>query len=200
MGVVAAIEARRKYNALAERKGWASICDETLAFNRLELRAVLNLWRGLACADRLPSRKDVTPRVLKSLLRNVAIYERVANGSVRYRVRVMGTAFTDVMGDIGGKYLDEAIPLEFLPRWHAALDAPLDSLAPLRFVACSHAAERNFLVGEYFEAPLMNDEGHPTMIMTAGLFAPRKWTDIEATAAVRPAQPAAHGAPILAAV
>ena len=68
----------------------------------------------------------MSPRLLKSFLRDVAIYERIGEGQGRrYRVRLMGTAFAQILGDLTGKFIDEAIPagirraLACLPRRHA---------------------------------------------------------------------------------
>jgi hypothetical protein len=74
------------------------------------------------------------------------------------------------MGDLTGKYLDEAIPEQFLPRWYAALDATLDANAPLRFVARSDTANKSFLIAEYFEAPLLDEHDQATMVLAASHF------------------------------
>ena len=153
MGSGAAAEASEKFNAKARAEGWASYCDPCLSFHRLEFRLLIATWRDLGDEQHLPSRKDLTPRRLKSLSRNIVIYERVANGSVRYRVRVMGTAFSEIMGDLSGHYLDEAMPAEQMPRWQAALDTALEAGAPLRFVAGADTSGKPFMAGEYFEAP-----------------------------------------------
>jgi hypothetical protein len=179
MDIAAALQACEKYNAHARAEGWPSVCDAALGFQRLEFRVLTATWRNFATCH-LPSRKDFTPRSLKSLLRNVVIYERVTNGTTRYRVRLMGTAFADVMGDLSGKFLDEAVPPQHLVRWHAALDAALEAGAPLRFVSRTDTVDKPFLVGEYFEAPILTDDGSPSMILAAGMFAPRHWADITA--------------------
>jgi len=178
MDTGAAAEASDRFNERARAEGWASFCDPCLSFHRLEFRLLVATWRDLSNEDRLPSRKDLTPRRLKSLLRNIVIYERVANGSVHYRVRVMGTAFTDIMGDLTGHFLDDVVPAEHMPRWQAALDTALEAGVPLRFVARADTPCKSFLVGEYFEAPLLDDEGRPNMVLAAGHFAPRHWADV----------------------
>jgi hypothetical protein len=179
MCTAAAFEASEKFNARARNEGWSSVCDASLAFQRMEFRLLLATWHDFGDEERLPSRRELTPHKLKSLLRNIAIYERVTNGKVRYRVRVMGTAFADVMGDMSGRFLDEALPGEHVSRWHAALDTVLEAGAPLRFVSRADITGcKNFLVGEYFEAPLLDDDGAPTMILAGGHFAARKWSDI----------------------
>ncbi len=116
----------------------------------------------------------MTPRVLKSQLPHLAIYEKIesAGEGRRYRVRLMGTKFADVMGDMTGKFIDEAVPAEFIPRWYAALDAVTDSLAPLRFLSRSDTSNRQFLYGEFFEAPLLDDDGAPSLVLACGVYSP----------------------------
>jgi hypothetical protein len=178
MCTAAAFEASENFNLRARTEAWPSFCDASLAFQRMEFRLLLATWRDFGDEEHLPSRRELTPHKLKSLLRNIAIYERVANGKTRYRVRLMGSAFADIMGDLCGRFLDEAIPQEHLPRWHAALDAVLEAGAPLRFVSRADTSGRSFIVGEYFEAPLLDDSGSPTMILAGGYFAARKWSDV----------------------
>ena len=184
MDGAAAVQACEKYNVRARAEGWPSVCDAALDFHRVEFRVLIATWRSFA-TQRLPSRRDFTPRSLKALLRNVVIYERVTNGSVRYRVRLMGTAFAEMMGDLSGKFLDEVIPEQHLPRWHAALDAGIEAGAPLRFISRMDTLDKPFMVGEYFEAPVLTDDGSPDMILAAGLFAPRHSADIPALEPMR---------------
>lgn len=183
MDDAAAVKACEKYNARACAEGWLSACDAALDFHRVEFRVLIATWRSFA-THQLPSRKDFTPRSLKALQRNVAIYERVVNGHVRYRVRVMGTAFSDVMGDVTGKFLDEVMPTEYLASWHGALDTVLEAGTPLRFVSRAGTFGKPVLAGEFFEAPILTDEGSPSMVLSAGLFAPRHWADVTANEAM----------------
>jgi hypothetical protein len=165
------LEPGAQYNAMSLAQEWAGLCDRTLAFRRPELAAMVALWRQVAGDALVPTRIDMHPRVLKSHLPNVALYERVVvNGARRYRVRLMGTKFAQVMGDMTGKFIDETIPPKFLPRWYAALDEVLDWGVPLRFVSRSDTANKSFLVGEFFEAPLLGDDGSMNLIIAAGIF------------------------------
>ena len=173
-----------EYNAMALAQGWAGACDSTLAFRQPELAALLEIWRGAAGDASAPKRTDIKASVLKAHLPHVAIYERVVTeGSRRYRVRLMGTQFAQVMGDLTGRFLDETIPKAFLPRWNAALDAVLDCAAPLRFVSRSDTANKSFLVGEFFEAPLLAEDGAMNLVFAAGMFSPAEnWRDAIGTA------------------
>ena len=160
------------FNRLAARENWGSICDPDLAFLCGAHSALANLWREKAGLFGIPARREFTARCLKSFLKDVAIYERVnpLGASSRYRVRLMGTSFAAVMGDLTGKHLDEAVPERFLARWTAALDAALDAAAPLRFLARSDTVDKSFLIAEYFEAPLLDDNGRRTLVLASSRF------------------------------
>jgi hypothetical protein len=174
-----------KFNTLSLAQGWPGLCDPTLAFRRPELAAMGALWRKMAGDAPVPKRADMSLRVLKDHLANVVIYERLNHQKTHcYRVRLMGTQFAQVMGDLTGKFVDEAIPPEFLSRWQAALDAVLESGVPLRFVSRSDTANKAFLVGEFFEAPLLADDGSMNLVIAAGIFTPATdWHDLLASVA-----------------
>jgi hypothetical protein len=171
-----------QYNALARAEGWAGLCDATLAFRRPELAAMLALWRGqIKDGAAAPYRHAMTPKLLKQHLPNIAIYERVqpAQGTHRYRVRIMGTKFSSVMGDLTGKFIDEAVPPQFHSRWYSALDAVLDAGVPLRFLSRSDTTGKPFLYGEFLEAPLLAPDGSMSMIFAASIYTPAaSWREI----------------------
>jgi hypothetical protein len=180
MGCERDLEPGAEYNAMCLAEGWAGLCDRTLAFRRPELAAMGAFWRQLAGDAPVPRRADINPRSLKEHLPHVAIYERVKlENKYSYRVRLMGTQFAQVMGDLTGKFLDHALPPQFLPRWNAALNAVLDGGVPLRFVSRSDTANKSYLVGEYFEAPLLGDDGSMNLVIAAGIFtAAEDWRNI----------------------
>ena len=166
-----AIDPSAHFNTLAKAEGWAGVCDPTLAFRRGELATLSALWRQAGGDKAVPKRADMKPSLLKFYLPHVVIYERVIADAVRrYRVRLMGTQFAQVMGDLTGKFLDEGLPEAFMPRWNAALDSVLDSATPLRFVSRSDTANKSYLVGEFFEAPLLAENGEMNLVFAAGFF------------------------------
>lgn len=170
-----------RYMQLAQENGWVGLCDPSLAFRAPELHELACQWRQAGGDGIIPRRADFTARVLKNWLPYVAIYERLlcSEKGVRYRVRLMGTRFAEHMGDLTGKFLDEAIPPQFLPRWHAALDAVLDARVPLRFLSRSDTRDKKFLLGEFFEAPLLGDNGKADLVLAAGVHsAMRSWNEI----------------------
>ncbi len=142
---------------------------------------MLALWREQMKDGAAPCRHCMTPQLLKSHLPHVAIYERVQaeHGQRRYRVRLMGTKFSQVMGDFTGKFVDEAVPQEYLARWYAALDASLDAGVPLRFLSRTDTSSKPFLYGEYLQAPLLSGDGAMNMLFAASIYTPAaSWREI----------------------
>jgi len=173
------------YNAIAKKEGWPSLCDATVRFSHPDLCRLLGVWRKAAKAGGLPREYDMTSRLLRPFLTDIVIYECITSkkGVRRWRVRLMGNAFAQIMGDLTDKFIDDAVPDALLPRWHGSLDVTLGARAPLRFLAQVVTSGMKFLVGEYFSAPLIAPDGSASLVLAAGRFTGgRSWQDVEAEA------------------
>jgi len=171
------------YNVAAVREGWHSLCDPTLQFSHPELTKLLELWLAHAGATGIPPRREMSARMLKAMLRDVAIYERVRaeDGRRRYRVRLIGSGFAQIVGDLTGKFIDEAVVPEMVSRWYGALDATLGAAAPLRFVGREETNGMIFLTGEFFSAPLRADDGQMNLVLGSARYSgKRPWPEVEA--------------------
>lgn len=171
-----------EYNRAAKAGDWHSLCDATLRFLHPDLIKLHDLWKSEAVDGGIPLRRTMSPRLLKSFLRDIAIYERIGMGETRrYRVRLMGTAFAQILGDLTGRFLDEAISPDILPRWYGALDATLGVKAPLRFVGREDTNQMTFLTGEFFSAPLAADDGQVNLVLGAARYSgKRPWSEVDA--------------------
>jgi hypothetical protein len=172
------------YNEKAKVNNWVSLCDTSVTFSHPDLRRLLGLWRKHA-KDGIPLHREMTPRVLKSFLPDIAICERVTGdgGERRYRIRVMGPWLIQILGNFTGKHLDEVLEPRLLPRWQVALDATLADCVPLRFLGRTDTNAMSFLNGEYFVAPLLADDGSASFILAAIRFTGgRPWEKVEAEA------------------
>ena len=111
-----------EYNDAAKKNGWPTLCDASAKFVHPDLCRLLGLWRRQAKAHGIPLHADMTPRQLKSFLGDIALYERIAPPGARrrWRVRQMGSSFGQIMGELSGKFLDETVPADLLPRWDCA--------------------------------------------------------------------------------
>lgn len=182
----AVIGGAAEYNRVAAEGGWHSLCDDTASFAHPDLVKLLELWRSEAqAAAGIPPRRVMSPRLLKPFLRDVALYERLVggDGKRRYRVRLIGTAFAQILGDLTGQFIDEAVPKDFVVRWHGSLDATLGHGAPLRFLSREDTKGMTFLTGEFFSAPLLADDGQMSLVLAAARFSgKRPWTEVDAEA------------------
>jgi len=161
-------------------EGWPCCCDAGLDFRRRELSQLVLVWRRNAPLHGIPNRTDITHRELGSLLASLAIYQRipVGDGGFRYRVRMIGSLLAQTLGDLTGQFIDESVPARFLPRWQATLDACFAARAPLRFVTRSDSLNKNYIVAEYFEAPLLSEDGTADLVLAAGHHSAEKtWTE-----------------------
>jgi hypothetical protein len=170
-----------EYNRAAKAGGWPSLCDVTLKFTHPDLISLHDLWKSEAGETGVPTRQTMSPRLLKSFLRDIALYERIGEGEARrYRVRVMGTSFAQILGDLTGKFLDEAVAADILPRWNGALDATLGARAPLRFLGREDTNQMSFLTGEFFSAPMIADDGQTNLVLGAARYSgKRPWEEVD---------------------
>lgn len=163
----------RALNQKAVRQNWHHLCDPTLAFSDASYELLLTLWRTKADGRQMPRRSEITPRDLKDILRNVVIFERIAQKPSQYRWRVIGTGLTDVLGHNTGKTLEESVPPEFLPRWIECGDLILDGGQPLRFLGRVHLQGRDYLHAENLFVPLAGDTDEPAFVMGLCRYMPR---------------------------
>jgi hypothetical protein len=178
MGLPEANNAAWDLDRKARAEGWPFRCDATLDFGRRELNALRDLWKARAVGKIAPSRADFDARSLKPYLRHILIIERVFVGPDRwrYRTRLAGTALTEIIGDHTGKFLEEQLPLELVPRWSSVYDAVLDGAQPLRLIADFELPQLSFLRGEALIAPLSDRSGRLTLMFGCIYFAPKPST------------------------
>jgi hypothetical protein len=169
----------RALNQKAVRQNWHHLCDPTLAFSDPSYEQLLTLWRTKSDGGRLPRRSQIAPRDLKDILRNIVIFERIAQRPSQYRWRVIGTSLTDVLGHNTGKTLEESVPPEFLPRWIECGDLILDGGQPLRFLGRVHLQGRDYLHAENLFVPLADENDEPAFVMGLCRYMPRRSDGLE---------------------
>jgi hypothetical protein len=153
---------------------WGTVCDASLAFETPALIALSKLWHAKAATlGHPPARSDFAARELKSLLGNIAIIERVGHDNPRYRCRYYGTEFVHLMGEQTGRFMDEFIPPNLLPRWTMGYEAAGALGAPLRFTSRFQLPELSYLTGEMFVAPFHSGPGRNTTFLSAMYVQPK---------------------------
>ena len=166
-------------NENARCRGWPIVYDPTCQFAPGGQNDLLLAWRKLAEAE-IPKRQEMSARLLKPLLRSIAIYERIGDGGARrYRVRLQGSAVVEVIGEITGRTLDEALPEKFLPRWYPMFDVPLATEAPLRILARVDTVQKDFIYGENLCLPLRaDDDGEIRLVLISTRYdGTRPWAE-----------------------
>lgn len=176
MGHMEPIDLAWSLDRRAQLEKWPFRCDDGRAFERHELNELRDIWCSLANGRAAPSRGDFDARTLKPFLRNITILERVRIDPTtwRYRVRLAGSTIAEIVGDHTGKFLEEYLPAEVIPRWTAAYDAGIASPRPLRLVAEFILPRMNYLCGEALLAPLADQGGAVSMIIGCIYFKPKR--------------------------
>ncbi|MDE2109930.1 MAG: hypothetical protein KGJ79_02225 [Alphaproteobacteria bacterium] len=171
-------------NDLAQRRGWPMLYDATCQFRHAKLKDLHALWCAMAERDGdIPYRLEMTARLLQPYMRMLVLFERVvaAGSSRRYRVRLMGSSLVEALQDMTGRFLDEALPGRYLPRWYMKNDITLATGAPLRMLVRGDTFDRSYLVGEYICVPLRAGGGEISLVLAAAYFdGTRPWTELAA--------------------
>ena len=164
-------------NARAEKEGWSIACDTTLAFDKPELCAAREVWRARCRPGHLPAREDFTLQTLKPFLREILIVEVVnapgAPSGRRYLHRLVGSNTAARIGELTGKFLDEALPEPIFRKTVAFFDAVVDHRCPMRILTDFDLRAVSHMRGETFAAPLAADGVTPNMMMAVFAFMKR---------------------------
>ncbi|MBI3675888.1 MAG: PAS domain-containing protein [Proteobacteria bacterium] len=161
-------------NAQAISENWPFYCFSTLEFEQPELNLLRDVWFKKRGGGKIPLRSALDARALKPVLSHLTILERVKDGDrLRYRVRLTGSAIARLSGENTGRFLDEVIPAELLPRWTVPYDVVLKALRPLRFVSHFAFEKINYLDGESFIAPLLDADSKASIVMSVVYFKSR---------------------------
>lgn len=161
-------------NARAEREGWSIACDTKLAFDQPELCAMRDVWRAHCRPGHLPAREDFTLQTLKPFLKEILIVEVVnAPTGRRYLHRLVGSNTAARIGELTGKYLDEALPEPIFRKTVFFFDAVFENRCPMRILTDFDIRSVNHLRGETFAAPLAADGVRPNMLLAVFAFMQR---------------------------
>ncbi len=138
--------------------------DESLAFESPILRDAYAAWSRVGG---IPARSAFTPRTSKTFLGNLLIFEWKND---TFLIRLMGTRISSVVGEMQGKLLEEAVPVEVAQRWKIVLSDVMQEAKPVRVVKTVAFNDLHYLQAELFLAPLLDAEGQPTMMLAVAAF------------------------------
>ena len=174
MQAVASSDPIKAFNERAKASGWTLTCGPAANFKNPALTGALALWQAKAEGRAMPSREDLTARVMKPYMAQMSLLERIGAGSAaRYRVRLHGTALASYGGDKTGRFLEEVIPQHLLGSYTGVYDTVLELLNPLRLVSYFQVPEVDYLSGESLVAPLAGPTGAAPLILSITYVEPR---------------------------
>lgn len=151
------------FNALAVANGWYARCDDSLSFDTPALHGLATLWREKAQGV-LPSRCHFGPREMRGAMTQMALFDSVEGGK-RFFIRLLGTALTEIYGNITGKYIDEHFSPPVAEIWHASLNETLQARRPLRYKGRVSYEQRDFFAVESMQAPLSETGGKADRVL-----------------------------------
>ena len=138
-------------------------------------------WRNLAGGRKHPSRSDITPRGLASLLRNTTLL-RVIDGGKDYEYRIVGDAYVMAHGlSFQGKRWSQTDKLS--PGYHAMIKSTYDRVVrKAEPVAMRGWIERSgrtleLIYSEYVFLPLGIDDKTVDHILVFAVYVPREKPD-----------------------
>lgn len=165
-------------NRRARKEGWETRADPTLAFREPQLLQVRELWHNLTDEHRLPSRAELTARLMKPYLRHLTVMDIGRPGQKRFVHRFVGTEITHHMGELTGTSLEDFLPEHLVARTTLFFEAVVEARRAVRIVTRFQLKAVDFLLAEIFAAPLAADGITPDKLVTISYFFPSGYAEL----------------------
>jgi hypothetical protein len=152
-----------------------------LAVQQPPFRTLYELWHAACRPGRLPSRQDFDPTALPPrLLAQILLFDCVPAGEGwRFRFRVAGTAFHDLIGiEATGRFLDEIAPPERAQPVQSALEAIVTTGRPVYLAGRLTLVNRDYVRVCRLGLPLAQDGEHVDMVLAIFAAIPRDLEDV----------------------
>ena len=141
--------------------------DEPLA-SALLLR-LRDYWETARGDRPMPARRDLDPVEIPRLLSNlllIEVHHDGPDGAPRFRYRLIGTAITRLVGrEATGRWIDESLYGERLPRVLAAYRRVVETRAPLALRRQAEIIAQDWIFGEFLLLPLGETDDRVDMIL-----------------------------------
>src|SRR5262249_27539334 len=123
----------------------------------VRIKALYDYWDGLRCGRKMPSRADVDPAAIPSLLPHIIMHDVQPGGG--YTIRLVGEAVVDFVGRNGtGRPAGSMLPPHAVDVAVAILDAVTSERAPKFRAGKAHwQPDKNYRDFEACFLPLSND-------------------------------------------
>lgn len=121
----------------------------------------------IAPAGRLPGRQHLEPKVFKPLLPFINLVDVERGGAEpRFRFRLVGTLQTEIAGrEITGRYLEDAVLPEYLPRIRRNMQLCVDRREAVYDAFSMPHPNRDFIDTERIYFPLARDGERVDMLV-----------------------------------
>jgi hypothetical protein len=139
--------------------------DPALAFERPELKALLDIWDDRRHGRPMPARADFDPLDLKPHLGHLLLVD-VERAPLRFRYRLLGTTITEILQrDVTGRYFEEIYTGRLQDDLVGAFTAVVETRAPLRIFSTTGHPRNDVYVYDCVLLPLSADGESVNMIL-----------------------------------
>lgn len=139
------------------------------------LQAMYSYWLQQRGDCAMPARRNIVPQDIPALLPHIFLVDVMPAG--RYRFRLVGTHIVEHIGDVTGKYLDEAASGEHYERAKRNFDTVSQQPAIHYLVSELYWRERSWTIYRRLLMPLSDDGLTVNMMMAAAFYEPRTACD-----------------------
>lgn len=130
--------------------------DWELAFTQPATMRGIVYWRELSGVRAMPSRRDLSPRAMRSFLPHANVVDVIHDSfhSFDYVVSLQGQHACEVLGQVAGRRLSAILSEAQAQRWRSCFDLSRSAGVPVRLVTQASTKARNWLSCEALLAPL----------------------------------------------
>ena len=160
-------------NAITPRINEAGVrFDPSLAFERPELKSLLDTWEAIRKGRRMPARTDLNLFDLKAHLGNLFLVD-VEREPLRFRYRLVGTKITEIVKrDVTGRYFEDIYAGRLLNSMIEVQSWVVNERAPLRVFSRTGHSRNLVYVYDGLLLPLSADGETVNMVLGKLLFTP----------------------------
>ena len=143
-------------------------------FDNRELNVAFEYWQDLRGMRAAPKREDLNLREMRSLLPLFNLIE-VHWDPLCFRHRLVGSRYVEMLGrDVTGRYVDEELYGEAATEIFNNLRLVAEEVRPYRRLARLDWHDRNWLMMESAELPLVDEDGRVNLILRVSSFTTTK--------------------------
>lgn len=139
-------------------------------FDNRELNVAFDYWQDLRGMRTAPRREELNLREMSALLPLFNLID-VHWDPLRFRHRLVGSRYVEMLGrDVTGCYVDEGLYGEAATEIFNNLRLVAEEVRPYRRLARLDWHDRNWLMMESAELPLVDEDGWVNMILRVSSF------------------------------